>query len=166
MSLNFAKRMKVASDVDWLKKSPDERSLALATECKDKSLTDQSQAAEADINVLVKRFGVTGTMPQRANAVPMDEDSPVDFNLQRELNSVNDARFAFDQLPLHVRKRFGYDPLEFSTAILDPEKGPILAHELGLTVVREPDKIPRVEIANIGDLMKKESENVSDGKGA
>lgn len=157
----------------WMNLSSDARSELLGTTCLDKSLADQSQADEADINSIVRRFHLTGIAPVRADAAMANEmksdlemmEGASNFDLQSGLNRVNEARFVFDSLPLHVRKRFGFDPLEFSTALLDPEKGPKIAHELGLTVVVPEDKIPRVEIANIGDLMKKESIDERLGKG-
>ena len=127
----------------WFGLSPDKRSAALGTVFRDKSLADQSQAEEADINTIVRKFHLTGQLPVRSDDAKVREmagdleamEGLTKFDLQAAMNRVNEARFAFDRLPLHVRKRFGYDPLEFSTAIADPEKGPQLAHELGLTVV-------------------------------
>lgn len=168
MSLRF--RELGLSDAEWMSLSQDERSAYLGTSFKGTvSMTDQSQAAEADINSIVRRFQLTGNVPLRQD-VAMDADADAlerveNFDLQTGLNRVNEARFAFDRLPLSVRKRFGFDPLEFSTAIADPEKGPKLAHELGLTVVIPDDKIPRVEISNIADLLKKESDDVTVSKG-
>lgn len=172
MSQAFAKRG--ISDAEWRELEPDERSAMLGTSfAGEKSLTDQSQAEEADINTIVRKFQLTGTLNVRTDSplgtladdvAAMEGLAPVD--LQLALNRVNEARFAFDRLPLHVRKRFGYDPLEFSTFVADPKNAQAV-HDMGLTVVIPDDKIPRVEISNIADLVMKEKSNVVDsGKGA
>lgn len=76
------------------------------------SLTIQSQAEDADINVVMKRFGITGKMP--------DDVRPVfygDFDQVVDYRSAHDALIAadrnFNQLPAEVRSRFGNDPQQF-----------------------------------------------------
>lgn len=171
MSLAF--RALGFTDAEFLSLDADERSALLGTDFKgEKSLTDQSQSEEADINTIVRKFQLTGHVNVRSDSplatltddmAAMDGLAPVD--LQLALNRVNEARFAFDRLPLHVRKRFGYDPLEFSTFVADPKNAQAV-HDMGLTVVIPDDKIPRVEISNIADLVMKEKSNVVDsGKG-
>lgn len=169
MSQEFAKRG--ISDEEWRSLSSNERSDMLGTSfVGEKSLTDQSQAAEADINNIVRKFQLTGMLNVRTDSplgtladdvAAMESLDSVD--LQLALNRVNEARFAFDRLPLHVRKRFGYDPLEFSTFVADPKNAQAV-HDMGLTVVIPDDKIPRVEISNL-DFLTNEVKNVISGKG-
>lgn len=169
MSLQF--RRLGYSDAEFLSLDADERSALLGTSfAGEKSLTDQSQAEEADINTIVRKFQLTGVVNVRSDsplATLSDDISAMEnldnVDLQLALNRVNEARFAFDRLPLHVRKRFGYDPLEFSTFVADPKNAQAV-HEMGLTVVIPDDKIPRVEVSNLADLLRKEIQDVSTGK--
>lgn len=79
------------------------------------SMTKQSYAEEADINVLVRRFGILDAAP----AVPfpeMDFTGAVDYHTA--LNMVRGAEEAFGDLPALVRQRFDNDPgklLQFVT---------------------------------------------------
>jgi phage internal scaffolding protein len=79
------------------------------------SLTVQSMAEDADINVLMKRFGITGQMPQ---SVRMPEYG--DFTEVKDyfsaMQAVKKAQDQFMILPPDVRARFSNDPqrlLEF-----------------------------------------------------
>lgn len=80
--------------------------------CEDESRTIQSQAEDADINVIVRRFGITGVVPQNL-APPTYADFEGIFDFQTAQNALIKARDAFMQLPGDVRKRFGNDPGEF-----------------------------------------------------
>lgn len=85
------------------------------------SLTVQSQAEEADINVLVKRFGITGVMPQNVR-VPRYEDFNDVFDFQTAMNAARVSQEAFDSMPADIRARFGNDPqafFEYCTAVED-----------------------------------------------
>lgn len=170
MSLRF--RENGLTNEEFRSLSSDERSLMLGTSFEgEKSLTDQSQSAEADINNIVRKFQLTGMVNVRTDSplgtladdmAAMETLDNVD--LQLALNRVNEARFAFDRLPLHVRKRFGYDPLEFSTFVADPKNAQAV-HDMGLTVVVPDDKIPRVEISNFEFIKKEIRDAVDSGKG-
>lgn len=78
-------------------------------ECKDPSLAVQSQREEADINTIVRRFGITGTLPQGVR-VPTygDFDAIIDF--QSAQNVIAQANQAFMAMPADVRARFSNDP--------------------------------------------------------
>lgn len=73
-------------------------------EFNDKSLTRQEDAPDADINRLMKRFGVTGQMPQPR----IGTSSVVDFDvdLQGALIVINQTKEAHASLPKHIRKRY------------------------------------------------------------
>lgn len=76
------------------------------------SLTKQSFAEEADINTIVRRFGITGQLPSNVVAPTFgDFTSVVDY--QTALNAVIAAQGAFMMLPAEVRERFGNDPQRF-----------------------------------------------------
>lgn len=83
-----------------------------ALECKDESLTVQSQAEEADINTIVKRFGVTGMLPL-VERPPLNEDFTEVFDFRSAMDMILAAQRSFEGLDANVRKRFGNDPAEF-----------------------------------------------------
>lgn len=109
------------------------------------SLTQQHFKSECDINTIMKKYAITGTLPNVAGGyydeVPDDTDY---FTLQTHLLNADDA---FMSLPSHVRKRFENSPgrlLEFihNPANLDE------AVSLGL-LTRNESSLP----------LKKEEEN-------
>lgn len=78
-------------------------------ECKDPSLAQQHMKDECDINVLVERFGVTGSMP-----VAPIEPSYGDFSgvgdYHTALNKIKAADEAFMALPAKIRAKFDHNP--------------------------------------------------------
>lgn len=81
-------------------------------ETSEPSLTVQSQKDEADINVLVKRFGITGQMPQNVHA-PIYGDFTGISDYRTALEAVREAEESFNAMPADVRARFGNDPQKF-----------------------------------------------------
>lgn len=92
-------------DVD---KASDEAGLA----CEDKSLAQQHERDETDINVIVKRFGVTGQLPQRT-LPPLFGDFTDVVDFRQAQDKIREAQEAFDSLPAEVRFRFDNDPASF-----------------------------------------------------
>lgn len=94
-------------------------------ECRDQSLTQQHQKDEADINVLVERFGLVGKMPDPGSIVwpwtDVDVSEAQDLSLADMLEIVGEAGRAFHQLPAKVRGQFDNDPAKFETWLVDPE---------------------------------------------
>lgn len=95
-------------------RNPYNYDMALASEesgllCKDPSLAQQHMKDECDINVLVERFGVTGSMP-----VAPIEPSYGDFSgvgdYHTALNKIKAADEAFMALPAKIRAKFDHDP--------------------------------------------------------
>lgn len=120
---------------------------ATGLQCADDSLTIQAFAEDADINVLVKRFGITGTMPA-ARSLPEygDFTGPADF--QDALNRLDAAQRAFDSLPAEVRRRFGDTPANLLEFLHDPANEEE-ARKLGLLKPKEAPAAPmRVEVVN------------------
>lgn len=76
------------------------------------SLTQQSQGAEADINTIVKRFGLTGQLPSGVRAPTYGDFSGVD-DYRTALDSIREAEASFMRMPAEVRKRFEHDPQKF-----------------------------------------------------
>jgi len=111
--------------------------------------TIQSSKDEADINTIVKRFGLTGQLPQNVR-VPLNADFDGVFDFQTAMNTINDAQRAFMAMPAEVRKRFGNDPGEFVDFVSDP-KNQEEAVKLGIAlpvVVEENPPPVEVRIVN------------------
>jgi len=104
--------------------------------CEDASLTRQSEAESADINVIVKRFGLTGHLPEGVR-VPSygDFDGVSDFHQAMEL--VVKAEEAFMQMPAEVRARFHNEPGEFVDFVSD-DKNREEAVKLGIVAPPAP----------------------------
>lgn len=81
--------------------------------CKDESLTVQADAEQADINYIVKQFGVTKELPY-GNSVPVYDDfsdAPNDYH--QALNFIRASDEAFMELPASLRSRFNNDAGSF-----------------------------------------------------
>lgn len=76
------------------------------------SLTRQSFMEEADINVIAKRFGLTGELPEGVR-LPRFVDFQEVFSFQDAANVVRAAEESFAAMPAHVRSRFGNDAAQF-----------------------------------------------------
>lgn len=111
--------------------------------CEDKSLAQQHQASEADINTIVKRFGLTGQLPSNVR-VPQYGDFTSVTDYQTALNAVIAANDAFMLMPAYVRARFGNDPAQFVDFCSKPENSEEMI-KLGLAVKKEG--LPEVQTA-------------------
>lgn len=78
----------------------------------DDSLTHQSFAEECDINTIMRRFGVTGVLPEAVRAPTYDDFSNV-VDYHTACNAIAVAGEAFDQMSAEVRARFNNDPQKF-----------------------------------------------------
>lgn len=114
----------------------DEASRASGLLCPEESLTRQSFAEEADINTLVRRFGLTGQMPNQV-AAPSYGDFTEVVDYQTALNAVLHAEDAFMALPGEVRARFHNDPQELLEFVSD-DRNRGEAEKLGLVVAKPP----------------------------
>lgn len=76
------------------------------------SRTQQHFAEEVDINTIVKRFGLTGELPEGVPHIMQgDFTNVVDF--QSAMDLIVAAREAFMEQPAHIRARFDNDPQKF-----------------------------------------------------
>lgn len=98
--------------------------------CLDESRAQQSFAEECDINVIVRRFGLTGQLPPDMR-FPTSGDFTGVNDFQTAMNAVVAARQEFDKMPAHVRARFHNDPAEL-IAFLDDADNRSEAVKLGL----------------------------------
>lgn len=84
------------------------------------SKTQQSQKEESDINTIVRRFGLTGQLPENIK-VPQYGDFTGIKDYQSALNVVRMAKESFDRLPIELRIRFRNDAEAFVNFVTDPE---------------------------------------------
>lgn len=123
--------------------------------CKDESRTKQSEANDADINVIVGRFLKSGVIPQ-VTAPPSFQDFEDVFDFQSAMNTLAAAKVAFAAMDAPVRKRFGNDPSEFVDFV--EKRAPDGSREnlaelrkMGIVlpeVIAEEPKPMRVEVVN------------------
>lgn len=87
--------------------------------CEDDSLAIQSAAEEADINTIVRRFGLTGELPGDIS-MPQSGDYVGVGDFQSAMNVVRAAQEEFMRVPADIRARFNHDPQRFSEFFNDP----------------------------------------------
>lgn len=105
------------------------------------SMTDTSKAADADLNNVIARYGITdGSLrPQAA-----DPRYYGDFSDAQDFRGIWDqhkeAAERFAALPADVRKKFDFDPVKLHDWVTDPRNGEE-AVQLGL-LAKKPPHIP------------------------
>lgn len=87
--------------------------------CDDPSLAIQSQKAEADINNIVRNFGVTGRLPASVR-LPEYGDFDTVSDYRSAIEAVRAAEAEFSKIPATIRAEFQNDPHAFATYCLDP----------------------------------------------
>lgn len=116
-----------------------------ALTCEDESLAIQSSAEEADINTIVRRFGLTGELPSDV-AIPRSGDFTGIPDFHTAMNLVRQTQEEFLRVPAEVRARFGNDPQAFM-AFVEDDANREEARRLGLL---KPVPVPadpvRVEV--------------------
>lgn len=105
--------------------------------CADESLAIQSAREEVDINTIVKRFGLTGSLPEDLK-MPQSGDFTGVPDFHAAMNMVRSAQEEFLKVPADVRARFGNDPGAFM-AFLDDNGNYAEAKRMGLLA---PDVAP------------------------
>lgn len=80
--------------------------------CEDLSLAKQEMRDECDINTIVRRFGLTGVLPQNVR-MPTYEDFSDVGDFQSAMNAIVAANESFDQMPAEIRARFQNNPALF-----------------------------------------------------
>lgn len=115
------------------KKRSDESGL----ECKDPSLTVQSDAVDADINTIVRRFGITGKLPDNFRLPQYGDFDDVDDFLSAQI-AIAEGQSEFMKIPAEVRARFDNDPAKFHDFAIDPDNFGSLV-ELGLATAPLPE---------------------------
>lgn len=112
------------------------------------SRTKQSFAEEADINTLVRRFNITGQIPQNVRP-PLLEDFTDVFDFHSAQNALVEANRSFMRMPSSVRNRFQNDPAQFVEFCSNPENLEEM-RKMGLAdpVKTVVESVQKVEIVN------------------
>lgn len=84
-------------------------SLQTVLHCEDESLAIQSARDEADINTIVRRFGLTGELPSQV-AMPRSGDFTDIPDFHTAMNMIRSTQEAFMSIPADIRARFSNDP--------------------------------------------------------
>lgn len=107
-------------------------SLATALVCPEPTLTQQQFAEDADINTIVRRFGITGRLPENVR-VPTYGDFTYTGDYREALHAIQLADDSFMAMPAEVRATFQNDPALFVDFCSNPDNLPRM-RELGLAV--------------------------------
>lgn len=89
---------------------------------RDEGKTRQDMADDADINIIVKRYGLTGQLPVVRPKIPLEADfrNAGEFDLGAALRFVRAADAAFMAFPADIRSRFENDATKFVAFVEDP----------------------------------------------
>lgn len=141
----FQLRTGFESDVDSV-------SLATGLVCDPaEGMTQQQFAEDADINVIVKRFGLTGELPATYRA-PMTGDFTGISDFHSAMNAVREAEERFLQVPAEVRARFDHDPQKLME-FLDDAGNREEAIKLGL-IPMPPERVREPLAPLSGDVVQ------------
>lgn len=131
-------------------------SLESGLACSDESRTVQSEKDDADINVLVRRFGLTGMIPQNVRA-PIADDFCDVFDFSSAMQGIRTAQESFEQLGSDVRERFRNDPELFVKFCLEEKDGKLVnideMRKFGLALPAKPETVPE-SVPAVKDTVK------------
>lgn len=100
--------------------------------CEDPSLAVQSQRDEADINNIVRNFGVTGKLPASIQ-LPTYGDFDTVNDYRSAIEAVRQAEAEFLKVPSSLREKLGNDPQRFLEFCANPANLEEL-RQLGLAI--------------------------------
>lgn len=101
------------------------------------SLTQQHHAKDADLNTIVKRYGITdGAIPPAALNPQFFGDFTDAVDFRDHMDRVRHATERFNALPADLRAMFNNDPVELHDWVMNPENAEE-AVKLGLLVKQE-----------------------------
>lgn len=114
---------------------------ASALHCEDESRAIQSAEEEANINTIVRRFGLTGELPNDIR-MPKSGDFSDAPDFHTAMNLVREAQEQFMRMPAETRARFENDPGRFM-AFFEDEGNRDEAKRLGLLAdpVQPPEPV-------------------------
>lgn len=120
-----------------------EASDASALECPEPTLAQQNARDECDINTIVRRFGLTGELPNNPR-LPKYGDFTDITDYHSAMNAVIKANEAFMELPADIRSRFNNDAGAFVDFCSD-ESNRAEAEKLGLVQPKAAETNPAPE---------------------
>lgn len=112
------------------------------------SATQQQFAEEVDINTIVRRFGLTGKMPENVGFPEYGAFEDV-TDYQSALNMVMAAEDSFMTIPAEIRARFHNDPQELMV-FLNSDTNRDEALKLGL--LAKPPEVTRDVVTAVDEL--------------
>lgn len=90
--------------------------------CTEPSLTQQSFAEDADLNNVMRRYGVTdGAIPPQVADPRYYGDFTDAVDLQTAIQRSRDAVARFEALPADIRRRFDHDPVALHDFVMNQE---------------------------------------------
>lgn len=111
--------------------------------CKDDSLAIQSQRDEADINTIVRNFGLTGKMPDVVYMPEYGDYTNVE-DYRTAIEAVRQAEDGFMTMPGEVRAKFDNSPQRFMEFVHDPSNAQAML-DMGLRVANVSGAPPQIE---------------------
>lgn len=115
------------------------------------SLTHQSFKEECDINEIVRRFGLTGELPETPRP-PLVGDFTGISDYQTALNAVLKAQEGFMEFPAELRARFAHDPQRLMDFLANKEND---AEAIKLGLKLKPPEKTRDMVQAIDELAAK-----------
>lgn len=106
----------------------------------DPGRTQQNFKEEVDINTIVRRFGLTGQLPENVR-IPLDADFLDVMDYQSAMNAIRAADESFMRMPADVRSRFNNDAGAFVAFCVDPANLDE-ARKLGLAPPKPAEPVP------------------------
>lgn len=125
----------------------DEASNESALTCLDESRAIQSAEEESNINTIVRRFGLTGQLPDNV-AMPRSGDFTNIPDFHTAMNMIRKTQEEFLRIPADIRARFSNDPQQFMS-FLENEENRDEARKLGLLKpIAEPQEPTLVRVVD------------------
>ena len=119
------------------------------------SLTKQEFKKDTDLNVIMRKFQVTGAMDHvNMHQGNYGQHSPVDYH--QAMTIVANANSMFEDLPSSVRNRFDNKPEDFLAFVQD-EKNFDEANELGIALAPELQNKVEAERAAAAELASQQT---------
>lgn len=140
----------------------DERGKNWATVNTEDSMTQQADAKDADINVIMAKYQVTGQMPQ-VLMKPLFGDFSDTPDYRKAVETIREAEEAFLQIPAKIRAQFGNDPGEFIKFATDPNNKEELT-KMGLTKPPEEPTLEQQTLEAIKALQPKDDTHNGTGQ--
>lgn len=140
----------------------EEISLHTGLDTGDVTPTVQSEKDNCDINVIVRRFNVTGQLP--VVRLPQYGDFTGLTDYHSAMNAIAEANSAFMALPSSVRSKFMNDPGRFVEFASDPKNLDAL-REMGLANPLKSDRMVSPDTSEVKENVKDSAGNGA-GSGA